>query len=167
MLAGLAHAISWVTERGSAFGFSDRGVKETPVFSEVTSVGLDVHARSVVVAAIDGRSGEVFRARLTPSHAEVIEWAGRWPGLYAMVYEAGPTGLGLARALSAAGLRCEVAASSKLLRPAGDRVKTDARDAVNLARLLWLDEVVPVRIPCAIEELPGIWSALGKPLARI
>jgi transposase len=122
------------------------------MFCERTSVGLDVHARSVVAAAIDGRSGEVFRARLTPSHAEVIEWVGKLPGPCALVYEAGPTGFGLARALSAAGLRCEVAASSKLLRPAGDRVKTDARDALNLARLLRLDEVVPVRIPSAAEE---------------
>jgi transposase len=122
------------------------------MFCERTSVGLDVHARSVVAAAIDGRSGEVFRARLTPSHAEVIEWVGTLPGPCAVVYEAGPTGFGLARALSAAGLRCEVAASSKLLRPAGDRVKTDARDALNLARLLRLDEVVPVRIPSTAEE---------------
>ena len=122
------------------------------MFCERTSVGLDVHARSVVAAAIDGRSGEVFRARLTPSHAEVIEWVGKLPGPCAVVYEAGPTGFGLARALSGAGLRCEVAASSKLLRPAGDRVKTDARDALNLARLLRLDEVVPVRIPSTAEE---------------
>ena len=122
------------------------------MFCERTSVGLDVHARSVVAAAIDGRSGEVFRARLTPSHADVIEWVGKLPGPCAVVYEAGPTGFGLARALSAAGLRCEVAASSKLLRPAGDRVKTDARDALNLARLLRLDEVVPVRIPSVAEE---------------
>jgi len=42
------------------------------VFSERTSVGLDVHARSVVAAAIDGQTGEVFRARLMPSHAEVL-----------------------------------------------------------------------------------------------
>ena len=122
------------------------------MFCERTSVGLDVHARSVVAAAIDGRSGEVFRARLTPSHAEVIEWVGKLPGPCAVVYESGPTGFGLARALSAAGLRCEVAASSKLHRPAGDRVKTDARDALHLARLLRLDEVVPVRMPSAAEE---------------
>jgi len=77
-------------------------VKEAPVFCERTSVGLDVHARSVVAAAIDGRSGGVFRARLTPSHAEVIEWVGKLPGPCAVVYEAGPTGFGLARALSAA-----------------------------------------------------------------
>jgi hypothetical protein len=66
------------------------------VFCERTSVGLDVHARSVVAAAIDGRSGEVFRTRLTPSHADVIEWLGKPPGPCAVVYEAGPTGFGLA-----------------------------------------------------------------------
>ena len=64
------------------------------MFCERTSVGLDVHARSVVASAIDGRSGEVFRARLTPSHADVIEWVGKLPGPCAVVYEAGPTGFG-------------------------------------------------------------------------
>lgn len=122
------------------------------MFRERTSVGLDVHARSVVAAAIDGQTGEVSRGRLTPSHAQVLEWIGRLPGPCAVVYESGPTGFGLARALTAAGLRCEVAASSKLHRPAGDRVKTDARDALHLARLLRLDEVVSVRIPSLAEE---------------
>jgi transposase len=126
--------------------------EEVPVFGERTSVGLDVHARSVVAAAIDGQSGEVFRARLTPSHAAVLEWIGALPGPCAVAYESGPTGFGLARALIAAGWRCEVAASSKLHRPAGERVKTDARDALHLARLLRLDEVVPVRIPSTAEE---------------
>ena len=122
------------------------------MFCERTSVGLDVHARSVVAAAIDGQSGEVFRARLTPSHTEVLEWVGKLPGPCAVVYESGPTGFGLARALTAAGWRCEVAASSKLHRPAGDRIKTDARDALHLARLLRLDEVVSVRVPTQAEE---------------
>lgn len=122
------------------------------MFSERTSVGLDVHARSVVAAAIDGQTGEVLRARLTPSHAEVLDWIGRLPGPCAVVYESGPTGFGLARAVLAAGTRCEVAASSKLQRLAGDRVKTDARDALHLVRLLRLDEVTPVRIPAASEE---------------
>ena len=114
--------------------------------------GLDVHARSVVAAAIDGQTGEVFRARLTPAHTEVLGWVGGLPGPCAVVYEAGPTGFGLARALTAEGIRCEVAASSKLHRPPGDRVKTDARDALHLARLLRLDEVVPVRIPTPGQE---------------
>jgi transposase len=122
------------------------------VFSERTSVGLDVHARSVTAAAIDGQTGEVVRAKLTPSHAEILDWVGKLAGPCAVTYESGPTGFGLARALTAAGVRCEVAASSKLQRPAGDRVKTDARDALHLARLLRLDEVTPVRIPSAGEE---------------
>jgi len=82
------------------------------VFCERTSVGLDVHARSVAAAAIDGETGEVFRARLTPSHEEVIDWVRGLPGPCAAVYEAGPTGFGLYRALSGAGIRCEVAATS-------------------------------------------------------
>ena len=84
------------------------------MFSERTSVGLDVHARSVVAAAIDGVTGEVLRARLTPSHDHVIDWVRGLPGPVAAVYEAGPTGFGLSRALAGAGVRCEVAASSKL-----------------------------------------------------
>lgn len=122
------------------------------MFTERTSVGLDVHARSVAAAAIDGQTGEVFKAKLTPSQAEILEWVGKLPGPCAVSYESGPTGFGLARALRAAGVRCEVAASSKLQRPAGDRVKTDARDALHLARLLRLDEVVAVRIPSPAEE---------------
>ena len=74
------------------------------------------------------------------------------PGPVAVVYESGPTGFGLARALTAAGVRCQVAAASKIQRPAGDRVKTDARDALHLARLLRLDEVVAVRVPSEVEE---------------
>ena len=122
------------------------------MFSERTSVGLDVHARSVAAAAIDGVTGELVQARLTPSHGHILSWLADLPGPVAVAYEAGPTGFGLARALDAAGVRCVVAAPSKLQRPAGDRVKTDARDAVHLARLLRLDEVVAVGVPTATIE---------------
>ena len=120
--------------------------------SERTSVGLDVHARSVVAAAIDGVTGEVFRARLTPDYGQVVRWVQALPGPAAVAYEAGPTGLGLARALGAQGIRCEVAAPSKLQRPSGDRVKTDARDAMHLARLLRLEEVTSVTVPSVAQE---------------
>src|SRR5665811_1004552 len=80
------------------------GVWEAPVFTERTSVGLDVHARSVVAAAIDGVTGEVFRARLTPGNEEVIDWVRALPGPSAAVYEAGPTGFGLSRAGPPVGL---------------------------------------------------------------
>ena len=69
-----------------------------------------------------------------------------------MAYEAGPTGFGLSRSLNAAGIRCEVVAPSKLQRPSGDRVKTDAKDAVHLARLLRLDEITAVAVPSVEQE---------------
>ncbi len=117
-----------------------------------TSVGLDVHARSVVAAALDGVTGEVSRARLTPDHADVLGWITRLTGPTAVTYEAGPTGFGLARFLAAAGLECVVAAPSKLQRPVGDRVKTDARDALHLAKLLHLGEIVEVTVPSIEQE---------------
>ena len=122
------------------------------MFIERTSVGLDVHARSVAAAAIDGVTGELVQARLTPSHDHVRSWVQELPGPVAVTYEAGPTGFGLYRHLHARGIRCEVAAPSKLQKPSGDRVKTDARDAVHLARLLRLDEVTAVVIPTVDQE---------------
>ena len=122
------------------------------MFTERTSVGLDVHARSVAAAAIDGVTGELVQAKLTPSHEHIRAWLRDLPGPVAVAYEAGPTGFGLARALDAAGIRCVVAAPSKLQRPSGDRVKTDARDAVHLARLLRLDEVAAVTVPTPATE---------------
>ena len=122
------------------------------MFSERTSVGLDVHARSVAVAAIDGVTGELFTARLTPARDHIRGWLRDLPGPIAVAYEAGPTGFGLARALGADGIRCVVAAPSKLQRPSGDRVKTDARDAMHLARLLRLDEITAVVVPSPDQE---------------
>ncbi len=122
------------------------------MFTERTSVGLDVHARSVAAAAIDGVTGELFQAKLTPSYDHIRSWLAELPGPVAVAYEAGPTGFGLYRSLTAAGIRCEVVAPSKLQRPAGDRVKTDAKDAVHLARLLRLDEITPVAIPTVDQE---------------
>jgi transposase len=125
---------------------------EAPVFTERTSVGLDVHARSVAAAAIDGVTGELLQTRLTPARDHIREWVRALPGPVAVAYEAGPTGFGLYRALIAAGIRCEVVAPSKLQRPSGDRVKTDPRDAVHLARLLGLDEITSVAVPSVDQE---------------
>ena len=117
-----------------------------------TSVGLDVHARSVVGCGLDRETGEIFQRRLTPSREEVCDWIRSLPAPAVVVYEAGPTGFGLARYLVDAGIECVVAAPSKLQRPSGDRVKTDARDARHLARLLHLGEIVAVAIPTVEQE---------------
>jgi transposase len=101
---------------------------------------------------LDGVSGQIRRARLTPAHEDLERWLQELDGPVAVAYEAGPTGLGLARFLRGRGIECAVAAPSKLQRPAGDRVKTDARDALHLARLLHLGQIVEVRVPSVGQE---------------
>jgi transposase len=127
-------------------------LREAPVFTERTSVGLDVHARSIVGCGLDTVTGRTVQQRLVPTAAAVLEWLGQLPAPVAVAYEAGPTGFGLVRGLSAAGVRCVVAAPSKLHRPAGGRVKTDARDALHLARLLRMDQIVEVHVPSVDRE---------------
>ncbi|MDJ0420580.1 IS110 family RNA-guided transposase [Rhodococcus opacus] len=117
-----------------------------------TSVGLDVHARSVVACGLDGQTGELFERRLTPDQREILEWIRSLPDPVKATYEAGPTGFGLARFLDTVGIECLVAAPSKLQRPSGDRVKTDARDARHLARLLHLDQITSVTVPSVAQE---------------
>ncbi len=119
---------------------------------ERTFVGLDVHARSVVACALDDTTGELSKARLVPDNETVLAWLQALPGPVAVVYEAGPTGYGLARFLTKRGVRCVVAAPSKMHRPSGDRVKTDAKDALLLARLLRLGEITPVTVPSLAQE---------------
>ena len=115
-------------------------------------VGLDVHARTIVACALDDHTGELVRHRLGYDLAEVVSWVSSLPGPQQVVYEAGPTGFGLFRLLMSSSIECVVAAPSKLQRPTGDRVKTDARDALHLARLLRLGEVVAVKVPSVEEE---------------
>jgi transposase len=78
------------------------------VVKERTSVGLDVHARSVVATGLDSVTGEVFKQRLLPASEVVIDWLRRLPGPVAATYEAGPTGFGLARYLTGQGIECLV-----------------------------------------------------------
>jgi transposase len=122
------------------------------VSGNATSVGLDVHARSVVACGLDGRTGQLFERRLTPDHGDIASWVRSLPGPVAVTYEAGPTGFGLARHLIDVGIECLVAAPSRLQRPSGDRVKTDVRDARHLARLLHLDQIVAVTVPSIEQE---------------
>nr|WP_307816112.1 transposase [Myceligenerans indicum] len=111
-----------------------------------------MHARSIAAAGIDDVTGELFRAKLSPSHEQVLSWLTGLPGPVAVAYEAGPTGFGLYRVLTEAGISCVVAAPSKIARPSGDRVKTDARDAMLLARLLRLNDLTPVAVPSPEQE---------------
>lgn len=109
--------------------------------------GLDVHARKTAAAAVQLGSGEVFKARLSGSPATVIEWLQSLPGPVRAVYEAGPTGFGLARAGHAAGIEVMVCSPGAIPRQPGDRIKTDTRDALKLARLLAAGQLRPVVVP--------------------
>ena len=120
--------------------------------NERTFVGLDVHARSVTGHAIDGVTGEVWQRKLPPDPGEIHRWVSGLPGPVHVGYEAGPTGYGLYRYLVDHGVRCSVGAPSKLQRPHGDRVKTDAKDAELLARLLVVDQFVEVVVPSVEQE---------------
>jgi transposase len=113
----------------------------------MTSVGLDVHARSTHGAAIDLPSGELRRARFGAGTEPVVRWLKELPAPVRAAYEAGPTGFTLARAARAQGIEMVVVAPSKTPRARGDRVKTDRKDAELLARLLIADQLRPVEVP--------------------
>jgi transposase len=122
------------------------------VVRQRTFAGLDVHARSVTGHAMDEWTGQVWQQRLPSAPAEVCRWLQSLPQPAKASYEAGPTGYGLARFLQSRGIECVVAAPSKLQRPVGNRVKTDARDAEHLCRLLRLDAIVEVTLPDIEQE---------------
>jgi transposase len=109
--------------------------------------GLDVHARKTAAAAVQLGSGEVWKAQLPGSSAAAIEWLQSLPGPVRAVYEAGPTGFELARAARAAGVEVMVCAPGAIPRQPGDRIKTDTRDALKLARLHAAGQLRPVLIP--------------------
>ncbi|MEX1140723.1 MAG: IS110 family transposase [Thermoleophilaceae bacterium] len=109
--------------------------------------GLDVHARKTAAAAVQLGSGEVFRARLAGSPDAVVEWLQSLPGEVRAVYEAGPTGFGLARAGRAAGVEVMVCSPGAIPRQPGDRIKTDVRDALKLARLHAAGQLRAVVVP--------------------
>lgn len=117
-----------------------------------TSIGLDVHARTIAAAAFVPETGEVIERGFGYDPASVAAWAAGLPQPARAVYESGPTGFDLKRSLDALGLPCCVGAVSKMLKPAGDRVKTDGRDASFLARMLAVGNVVEVFCPTPAQE---------------
>src|SRR5881394_2237787 len=97
------------------------------------TVGLDVHARSIRLAAV--RADQLLEERTLPYDEEAVERVlRRWPGVRCC-YEAGPTGFGLYRHLVERGIDCAVVAPGLVPSRPGDRVKTDKRDARRLAGL--------------------------------
>jgi transposase len=115
-------------------------------------VGLDVHARQSTVAVFDQATGEVLTRRVMGRPHELLPVLREIPWPARMVYEAGPTGYGLARRAAAVGIELGVCAPGKTERSPTDRVKTDTRDAVRLARLSAAGELTLVTIPSVERE---------------
>src|SRR5436189_702134 len=114
------------------------------VESRTVTVGLDVHARSIRLAAV--RADELLEERTLPYDEGAVErLLRRWPAVRCC-YEAGPTGFGLYRYLVERGIDCAVVAPG-LVPQRGDRVKTDPRDARKLARLLAGGLLQPIHVP--------------------
>jgi transposase len=130
------------------------------------TVGLDVHARSIRLAAV--RADELLEERTLPYDEEAVERTlRRWPGVRCC-YEAGPTGFGLYRHLVERGIDCAVVAPGLVPQRPGDRVKTDPRDARKLARLLAGGLLEPIHVPS--RERPTwnertMFRGVGRPLA--
>ena len=99
-------------------------------------VGLDVHKDSISVAAAElGRAPARLIGKVTHDLnklLKVLAKIGSAEQLH-IVYEAGPTGFGLQRALKERGYLCEIIAPSQIPRRPGDRAKTDRRDCIQLA----------------------------------
>ena len=124
--------------------------------SYATAIGLDVHARSIVGAALSRDTGEIATKRFGYDPASVAEWVLSFEEPKA-VYESGVTGFHLVRALRALGVDCAVGAVSKMQKPAADRRrKNDRGDAEFLARQLMARNVVEVFVPD--EETEGARS---------
>jgi len=118
--------------------------------SKVRFVGLDVHKDTITIAVAedDGRTPQVL-ATIPHELRALLKQLKKLGanGELRCCYEAGPTGFGLCRMLCAAGIECIVVAPSLIPKQAGDRVKTDSRDAVKLARFLRSGDLTAVHIP--------------------
>src|SRR3954453_6547498 len=123
----------------------------------ITYVGLDVHKDTIAVALAEadqrGAVGEYGKIAHTPSAVKTLAAKlARSDRELQFCYEAGPCGYGIQRQLTLAGHDCVVVAPSLIPRRPGERIKTDRRDAANLARLHRAGELTPVWIPDQAHE---------------
>ena len=135
---------------------NDTTICATTLKTIIQYVGFDVHKDTIAVGVAD--EGQQPRYLKTISHdlhaVEKLIHELRQKGKVQLkvCYEAGPTGFVLARRLLAWGIECQVVAPSLIPKGSGDKIKTDKRDAVRLARLLRAGELTAVKIPDERDE---------------
>ncbi len=119
-------------------------------------VGLDVHKAdiSVGIANADRTEASYYGTIENTAHAclTIAKKLSKDEGSILFCYEAGPCGYEVYRHLTKAGYDCVVIAPSLIPKKSGDRVKTDRRDAVSLARLLRAGELTPIWVPDKEQE---------------
>lgn len=127
----------------------------SPTAQTIKYVGLDVHAETVAVA-IAREGGDVLSYGTVPAHSHSMDRLHKKlaadSAQVRYVYEAGPTGFWLARHLRRQKIVCEIVSPSLVPRKSGQRVKTDRRDALTLARLYRASELSFVRVPDEADE---------------
>jgi len=119
-------------------------------------VGLDVHKETIAVSVAEANGGEVRyvgKIANTPAAVEkLVRQLRKNDATLSFCYEAGPCGYGLHRQLTDLGWDCQIVAPSLIPKKAGDRVKTDRRDSLMLARLHRADELTAVWVPDGAQE---------------
>ena len=115
-------------------------------------IGIDTSKlRNAVAVAEGGRAGEVrYQGEIDTTDAATRKLVAKLAAKYSKLtfcYEAGPTGYGLYRLIESLGHACVVVAPSLIPKKAGDRIKTNRRDAEGLARLLRAGELTSVWVP--------------------
>ena len=119
-------------------------------------IGLDVHKESIAVSIAPQNSTEVRRYGVIGGTLDAVDkLIKRLSGPdveLRFVYEAGPCGFVLCRHLRSKGIHCDVVSPSLVPKKASDRVKTDRRDADQLARLYRAGELTPIHVPDQEDE---------------
>src|SRR5487761_1749984 len=117
-------------------------------------LGLDVHKATIAVAVADAGSQPTLYGTIANDPSAVRKLVGQLGRAtkLSVAYEAGPTGYALHRQLVGLGVECQVVAPALIPKRAGDRVKTDGRDAITLARLLRSGDLTPVGVPGEEDE---------------
>ena len=122
---------------------------------QIRYIGLDVHKATIAVAIAEEAAPPTSYGSIANDPSAIRTLMTRLGGPQVelrVAYEAGPTGYALHRQLAKMGIDCSVVAPSLIPKRAGDKVKTDRRDALKLARLLRSGDLTPVWVPDEAHE---------------
>ena len=148
-------------------------MKSLTLSSGPIHLGLDVHKDSITAAVLDASSSSPVTMRVATDDAAIRSLLRKCgdANRLRVCYEAGPTGFTLARTLSSWGVLCDVVAPTLIPKQSGDRVKTDKRDAAQLAVLHRAGLLTAIHIPVpaieAVRDLSRARQDLDDDLKRV